>query len=350
MLEDKRNAGGAKQRQPRRPLQPGDAAPRLCLPDATGNLISPLDDAHAGRPAVVVFAQLPEAAEDLALLLQSLNIEEDSRLFVAARPQLPAVPPGPAGAIWLADTDGAAAAAQGFAETALAAAACDANGRLVALESGPPAAQAAALAAAFRSLAQPACAEGIAAHPPVLVLPRVLSPDHCARLLAEWERPVRLWPSDGFTSLGYEEETTSFKLKVESYGELVQLVVRDPPLEGWLDGQLSSLRREIHKAFRIRTPMREEYRIVCYDADDSGYLGRHRDNPTKRTRHRLFTAVVALNDANAYEGGELCFPEYAASGYRPAKGTAIVWSASLLHEVRPVTSGQRFVLGTHLGQ
>jgi len=33
---------------------------------------------------------------------------------------------------------------------------------------------------------------------------------------------------------------------------------------------------------------------------------------------------------------------------RGPRGTAIVWSASLLHEVLPVTSGRRLVLGVHM--
>ena len=34
--------------------------------------------------------------------------------------------------------------------------------------------------------------------------------------------------------------------------------------------------------------------------------------------------------------------------YDVDEGTAIVWSASLLHEVQPVTAGRRFILGAHL--
>ena len=274
-----------------------------------------------------------------------------SRLFLAVQPAPPQPAPGPESAIWLADPGGEAAASYGFAGAPLASAVCDANGRILALLSGAPAEQAQAVAAALDSLAQPACIDGAPQHPPVLVLPRLLAPEHCDRLIAEWEKPVRLWPSDGFVSQGYETEASSFKLKVESHGELIQLVLRDPALERWLDTRFARrLRREILKAFQLKVPMREDYRVVCYDSAQGGHLGPHRDNPTEMTRHRLFTAVVALNDAEDYDGGELCFPEYAAEGYRLAKGAAVVWSASLLHEVRPVLAGRRYVLGTHLGR
>ena len=45
-----------------------------------------------------------------------------------------------------------------------------------------------------------------------------------------------------------------------------------------------------------------------------------------------------------FEGGELRFPEFGGQRYRPANGTAIVFSSSLLHEALHVTSGHRLVL------
>ena len=48
------------------------------------------------------------------------------------------------------------------------------------------------------------------------------------------------------------------------------------------------------------------------------------------------------------EGGALRFREYGEQLYEVERGTAVVWSASLLHEVLPVTKGRRFVLGVHM--
>ena len=117
-----------------------------------------------------------------------------------------------------------------------------------------------------------------------------------------------------------------------------------------LFGTLLCCRRvipEIRTAFSAKITRREEYRIAGYDAAEGGSLGAHRDNPTKETRHRRFTVSVTLN-AGDFEGGALRFGEYSRQGYLVPTGTAIVWSCSLLHEVLPVTSGRRFILGTHL--
>ena len=69
----------------------------------------------------------------------------------------------------------------------------------------------------------------------------------------------------------------------------------------------------------------------------------HRDNTTKGTSHRRFAVTINLNAAE-YEGGELWFPEYGKRLYKPATGSAVVFSCSLLHEARPVTKGIRFAL------
>ncbi len=65
------------------------------------------------------------------------------------------------------------------------------------------------------------------------------------------------------------------------------------------------------------------------------------------TRHRRFTLSVMLN-AGGFEGGGLRFREYGEQEYLVETGTVIVWSCALLHEVLPITAGQRFILGTHL--
>jgi predicted 2-oxoglutarate/Fe(II)-dependent dioxygenase YbiX len=45
-----------------------------------------------------------------------------------------------------------------------------------------------------------------------------------------------------------------------------------------------------------------------------------------------------------YEGGHLCFPEYGSHMYKPETGGAVIFSCSLLHEVRDVVKGRRYVL------
>ncbi len=73
-----------------------------------------------------------------------------------------------------------------------------------------------------------------------------------------------------------------------------------------------------------------------------GFFSTHRDNLSPATAHRRFALTLNLNEG--YEGGFLRFSEYGPHLYRPGTGGAIVFSASLLHEVLEVTTGERFVL------
>ena len=54
---------------------------------------------------------------------------------------------------------------------------------------------------------------------------------------------------------------------------------------------------------------------------------------------------MTLNlNAEAYEGGELRFPEFGRRTYRSPTGGATVFCCSLLHEVTPVTQGSRYAV------
>ena len=187
----------------------------------------------------------------------------------------------------------------------------------------------------------------IATHPPVLVLPRALTPKDCTRLIGIWRQPATVWETDGMHCEGYAIEKGDFKVRNDSYGRVLQLVVRNPEVQQYLDTKLKRrVLPEIGKAFQTTVSQREDYRIAGYDAADGGSLPAHRDNPTPETRQRRFTLSVTLN--SEFSGGGLRFPEYGGQEYRAPTGTAIVWSCSLLHEVLPVTAGERFILGTHL--
>jgi peroxiredoxin len=220
----------------------------------------------------------------------------------------------------------------------------DPNRRIAACCRGSDATAALDVAARLLAKRQPAT---LGEHPPVLVLPRVLEPADCATLIEIWHRPVRRYHSDGFTSAAYRDETGEFKIRIDSYGRTDQFVLRDPIMVDRLDALLARrIMPQIEKAFRQRAEYREDYRIACYDAAESGALPAHRDDTLPQVRYRLFTASVHLN-AGEYEGGYLRFPEYGAHRYDVDPGTAIVWSCSLQHEVTAVTRGRRFILGTH---
>jgi predicted 2-oxoglutarate/Fe(II)-dependent dioxygenase YbiX len=188
----------------------------------------------------------------------------------------------------------------------------------------------------------------ISMHPPVLVLPRTLTPEDCARVIRVWHRPVPIWTSDGVRSEAFAKETGDFKLRNESYGRVLQFLVRDPQVQQYLDMKLRRrVMPEIFKTFQTKVSRREDYRIAGYDAAEGGVLPAHRDNSTPQTQQRRFTLSITLN-AEDFSGGALRFPEYGGQEYNVATGTAVIWSCALLHEVMPVTAGRRFILGTHL--
>ncbi|HEV8390664.1 MAG TPA: 2OG-Fe(II) oxygenase [Dongiaceae bacterium] len=186
-------------------------------------------------------------------------------------------------------------------------------------------------------------------HPPVLVLPRMLSLADCDFLAEIWRRKVPEYATDGFTNAGTKAERGNFKVVHDGlYGKAVEYIVQDEALQRFIDGRLRRrLLPEIKKAFQATGLKREGYRIAGYEARAGGFLNPHRDNSTPTNANRRFTMTVNLN-AGDYEGGELRFREYGEELYAVERGTAVVWSASLLHEVLPVTKGRRLVLGVHM--
>jgi len=112
----------------------------------------------------------------------------------------------------------------------------------------------------------------------------------------------------------------------------------------------------VQQAFTFPVTQLEGYKVVAYQGGEQGHFALHRDNTSPDTRHRRLALSLLLSED--YEGGELVFPEFGATGsgaagsdavgYRPAAGSAVVFSGSLLHGVRPVTRGRRDVLLTFL--
>jgi peroxiredoxin/predicted 2-oxoglutarate/Fe(II)-dependent dioxygenase YbiX len=179
----------------------------------------------------------------------------------------------------------------------------------------------------------------IGTHAPVLLIPNVLSPELCQRLIALWHE---------------ENEDSGFMRQVE--GKTVGMydynhkIRRDHFLK---PGEvLESVKRPIstrvipamRMAFNYEVTRFEDIRVACYDAARGGYFRPHRDNTTEATAHRRFAMSLLLNDD--YEGGALRFPEYGLHEYRPGIGGAVVFSCSLLHEAMDVTAGRRFVMLT----
>ena len=85
---------------------------------------------------------------------------------------------------------------------------------------------------------------------------------------------------------------------------------------------------------------------ACYDSETGGHFGPHRDDTGIAIAHRRFAVSINLNAD--FEGGEISFPEYGPQRFKTAPGTAIVFSASILHQVSRVNSGRRYVFLTFL--
>lgn len=174
---------------------------------------------------------------------------------------------------------------------------------------------------------------------PVLIIPRVLEPGFCKQLI------------DVFHTRGNQESGVHTLVD----GELRHSVdhamkkrfdhyVRDDDVNAALNWRMA--RRvvpEIQKAFCYEITKCEEFKIVCYRADEQGYFRPHRDNYSPQTLHRRFALTLNLN-SDDYEGGELRFPEYGPHLYKPRAGEAVIFSCSLVHEAMNVTRGERYAL------
>lgn len=173
---------------------------------------------------------------------------------------------------------------------------------------------------------------------PVLLIPRVLSPEFCQRL-------IDYYRANGGQESGFMQqdgEKTIVRLD-PSIKRRRDWLITNPDLVNEINALLS--RRvvpEIKKAFQFRVTCFERYVVGCYDDSNQGFFQPHRDNTAVGTAHRRFALTLNLNAG--YEGGCLRFPEYGTDLYAPEAGSALVFSCSLLHEATPVTQGQRFVL------
>jgi hypothetical protein len=103
---------------------------------------------------------------------------------------------------------------------------------------------------------------------------------------------------------------------------------------------------EIRKAFQMRLTRIERDLVARYDADSGGHFGPHRDDTGMSVAHRRFAVSINLNAD--FDGGEISFPEYSPRSFKAAPGAAIVFSASILHQVSRVTRGRRYVFLTFL--
>lgn len=332
-------------------LDAGDTAPMVQALDHMGRPFASGADAFAGKPILLLFCPaLDESLAAFRALAAEATLAAVSRHGIAknaaahARLALPFA--------ILADTHADIFKGYGVdpypATPAPTLFLLDAGHRVArVLERMEPDAMAAEALAELRRLGAARPVVRVQTHPPILVLPRMLSEADCAFLAEVWRRDVPDYPTDGFTNAGTRREAGDFKVVHDGgYGRAVEYIVQDEALQRFIDGRLRRrLLPEIKKAFQAAGLQREGYRIAGYEV--GGFINPHRDNSIPTNAGRRFTMTVNLN-AGEYDGGELRFREYGEQLYAVERGTAIVWSASLLHEVLPVTKGRRLVLGVHM--
>lgn len=168
---------------------------------------------------------------------------------------------------------------------------------------------------------------------PVLMVPNVLPPVWCDELIAAFAKGETY---QGTVGAGANEAYKPHSKKRRDW--LVSEAWRDR-----LDEKLQrSLFPEIEKVYGFMPGYRERYKVGQYASEEEGFFFSHRDNFDPAMGYRRLALTINLNDD--YEGGTLRFPEYGEHSYRPAKGGAIVFPCDLMHEVRSVTKGDRFML------
>jgi len=185
-------------------------------------------------------------------------------------------------------------------------------------------------------LGDPDAHAGVPLHAPVLILPRVFEPDLCRRLIAYYDQ------TGGAPSGTMVERDGKTVGVLSSFKSRRDASISDEGLIAETRARINRrLLPEIEKVFQFNATRMERYIVACYDAAEGGHFNAHRDNTTAGTAHRKFAVSINLN-AEAFDGGDLRFPEFGRRTYRPPTGGAVVFSCSLLHEATPVTRGVRY--------
>jgi predicted 2-oxoglutarate/Fe(II)-dependent dioxygenase YbiX len=172
---------------------------------------------------------------------------------------------------------------------------------------------------------------------PVLILPDVFEEGFCRHLVGLHEA------AGGGRESGFMQEVAGRAVERHdpAWKRRRDLILEDETLTGHVKARVARrIAPMLRRAFHFQLTRMERHLIACYSADDGGHFGPHRDDTVQATEHRRFAASINLNDD--FGGGELCFPEFGGRLYKAPVGAALVFSGSLLHEVRKVTRGRRY--------
>ena len=329
------------------PLGPGERLHDLRFLGSGGGAVSLYDDRLFGWPKVLHVAPTPEAAMAGCARLAALSDEfhrAETQVFgiTGAAPPENAALAARLGLCFplLCDPDGALVRALGAgAANGPCTLVFDSILRLEHNIAGQtPEKQIETALELVRARAAAQSPTVVTAQAPVLIVPRVLDPDHCRRLMDFWERGDKI--QGAVASEADRGNTVKLETKVRT-----DVAVPDDSAEcrELADVIARRLLPEVLKAFCYRVTRIETFRIGCYDAADGGHFAAHRDNTSSLTEYRRFAMSLNLNSGD-YEGGQLRLPEFGPQLYAPGPGGAAVFSCSLLHFVMPVTKGRRFAL------
>ncbi|TXL74774.1 2OG-Fe(II) oxygenase [Vineibacter terrae] len=333
------------------PFRPGDRVPDIPLPSLDGQMRK-LQWAFQGEPVVLIALADARALDDDAMRILSDAVAQGATpaMIIGAAPSSLNVGtiPGVDRSFILCDAERrflrpllAPDTASATASPARRTLVLDANQRLVGqTAAGPLETQLAAIrdAIAVARADRPAEQQllfGSAA--PVLMLPRVFEPPFCRALIDLWSAGER---ADGGVASRYGNVMAADRKRTEDH------IVTDQNINKQISDRLAyRIGPELGKVFAWDAEFGfDAHVIISYAAEAQHYFRAHRDNGTPQTADRTFAVSLNLNED--YDGGELAFPEYGPTRYKPKAGAAAVFSCSLLHEALPVTRGRRFVLTT----
>lgn len=314
----------------------GDTLEAIELESAQGNKVHIANGSWIGMPFVLWIADAAPDPIVAGLFAQRLPdfeaVGANPWLVVRARNGTAVAAPSPIGLRTLLDPNRRVARAVGL--TGPGVVVLDADGRVVSVR--PGAAFGAALEDCTRIFERTA-PQQVRAAAPALIVHDVLEPDLCRKLMDYWQAGNKL--VDQVTS------TTHGTAVRADYGQKrradVHITSRALNIE--LRARINRrIAPQLLKAFHFELQSWQLLRVGCYDSAVQGRFLRHRDTTaTPATKLRQFALTINLN-THEYEGGELWFPEFGRQLYKPDAGGAVVFSAELLHEALPVTSGRRF--------
>ena len=141
----------------------------------------------------------------------------------------------------------------------------------------------------------------------------------------------------------------NYEKKKGTYGDNVRLDKKNryeyfPKFEDLIlvDEKLEDLKNRIYEDFGYFTCYREKWKVAIYEGSESGFYTEHRDNQS-RISHRRVSCICMLSNPEEYKGGELYFSELKKE-FKLDKGSLIIFNSNLLHGVKPVTSGKRYIM------